>query len=218
MTIEEKREKVKQALLLYGVTDRAWVGNKTFEEQIEDSLKGGVTCIQLREKSLKEDEFLEEAKVIKKLTKKYQIPLIINDNVEIALASDADGVHVGQSDISADMVRKLIGKEKIIGVSARTVEEAMKAKEDGADYLGVGAMFTTTTKLDAKSVTIDKLKEIKKTVDLPVVAIGGLSLNNIDELKEANVDGYAVVSAILKANDIKLECEKWTRKIEELKN
>ena len=123
---------------------------------------------------------------------------------------DADGVHVGQSDISADMVRKLIGKEKIIGVSARTVEEAMKAKEDGADYLGVGAMFTTTTKLDAKSVTIDKLKAIKKTVDLSVVAIGGLSLNNID--------GYAVVSAILKANDIKLECEKWTRKIEELKN
>ena len=134
MTIEEKREKVKQALLLYGVTDRAWVGDKTFEEQIEDSLKGGVTCIQLREKSLKEDEFLEEAKVIKKLTKKYQIPLIINDNVEIALASDADGVHVGQKDARAMEVRKRLGADKIIGVSARTVEQAKEAEQMGADY------------------------------------------------------------------------------------
>ena len=174
--------------------------------------------IQLREKDASGKDFLERAMKLRSLTKKYNVKFIINDRVDIAMLCDADGVHVGQSDISADMVRKLIGKEKIIGVSARTVEEAMKAKEDGADYLGVGAMFTTTTKLDAKSVTIDKLKEIKKTVDLPVVAIGGLSLNNIDELKEANVDGYAVVSAILKANDIKLECEKWTRKIEELKN
>ena len=174
--------------------------------------------LQLREKDASGKDFLEKAMKLRSLTKKYNVKFIINDRVDIAMLCDADGVHVGQSDISADMVRKLIGKEKIIGVSARTVEEAMKAKEDGADYLGVGAMFTTTTKLDAKSVTIDKLKEIKKTVDLPVVAIGGLSLNNIDELKEANVDGYAVVSAILKANDIKLEYEKWTRKIEELKN
>ena len=174
--------------------------------------------IQLRDKDTSGKDFLEKAMKLRSLTKKYNVKFIINDRVDIAMLCDADGVHVGQSDISADMVRKLIGKEKIIGVSARTVEEAIKAKEDGADYLGVGAMFTTTTKLDAKSVTIDKLKEIKKTVDLPVVAIGGLSLNNIDELKEANVDGYAVVSAILKANYIKLECEKWTRKIEELKN
>ena len=151
MTIEEKREKVKQALLLYGVTDRAWVGNKTFEEQIEDSLKGGVTCIQLREKSLKEDEFLEEAKVIKKLTKKYQIPLIINDNVEIALASDADGVHVGQKDARAMEVRKKLGADKIIGVSARTVEQAKEAEQMGADYLGVGAVFGTTTKGDSNN-------------------------------------------------------------------
>ena len=193
-------------LKLYLVTDSDILKGRDFYNCIEEALKGGVTMLQLREKDASGKDFLEKAMKLRSLTKKYNVKFIINDRVDIAMLCDADGVHVGQSDISADMVRKLIGKEKIIGVSARTVEEAMKAKEDGADYLGVGAMF------------IDKLKEIKKTVDLPVVAIGGLSLNNIDELKEANVDGYAVVSAILKANDIKLECEKWTRKIEELKN
>ena len=207
-----------EELKLYLITDSDILKGRDFYHCIEEALKGGVTMLQLREKEADGKEFLEKAMNLRELTRKYGVKFIINDRIDIAMLCDADGVHVGQSDISADMVRKLIGKEKIIGVSARTVEEAMKAKEDGADYLGVGAMFTTTTKLDAKSVTIDKLKEIKKTVDLPVVAIGGLSLNNIDELKEANVDGYAVVSAILKANDIKLECEKWTRKIEELKN
>ncbi len=133
--------------------------------------------------------------------------------VDIAMLCDADGVHVGQSDIPANKVRELIGEDKIVGVSARTVEEALTAKENGADYLGVGAMFTTRTKLDAKSVSIEKLKEIKELIKLPVVAIGGLSLSNIDKLKECNVDGYAVVSAILGAENIKLECEKWIEKI-----
>ena len=169
-------------LKLYLVTDSDILKGRDFYNCIEEALKGGVTMIQLREKDASGKDFLEKAMKLRSLTKKYNVKFIINDRVDIAMLCDADGVHVGQSDISADMVRKLIGKEKIIGVSARTVEEAMKAKEDGADYLGVGAMFTTTTKLDAKSVTIDKLKAIKKTVDLPVVAIGGLSLNNIDEL------------------------------------
>ena len=208
----------KKDLLLYAVTDRHWLNGRTLYSVVKESLDGGVTFLQLREKELDEAHFLEEAKELQKLCKEYKVPFIINDNVDIALAMNADGVHVGQSDMEAGDVREKLGPDKIIGVSAQTVEQALLAEKHGADYLGVGAMFTTTTKLDAKSVTIDKLKEIKKTVDLPVVAIGGLSLNNIDELKEANVDGYAVVSAILKANDIKLECEKWTRKIEELKN
>ncbi len=208
MTIEEKREKVKQALLLYGVTDRAWVGNKTFEEQIEDSLKGGVTCIQLREKSLKEDEFLEEAKVIKKLTKKYQIPLIINDNVEIALASDADGVHVGQKDASAMEVRKRLGADKIIGVSARTVEQAKEAEQMGADYLGVGAVFGTTTKGDANKISMEVLKEICESVSIPVVAIGGVCEENILNLKGSGVAGVAVVSGIYAKSNIKESSKK----------
>lgn len=208
MTIEEKREKVKQALLLYGVTDRAWVGDKTFEEQIEDSLKGGVTCIQLREKSLKEDEFLEEAKIIKKLTKEYQIPLIINDNVEIALASDADGVHVGQKDAGAMEVRKKLGADKIIGVSARTVEQAKEAEQMGADYLGVGAVFGTTTKGDANKISMEVLKEICESVSIPVVAIGGVCEENVLQLKGSGVAGVAVVSGIYAKPDIKESSKK----------
>ena len=208
MTIEEKREKVKQALLLYGVTDRAWVGDKTFEEQIEDSLKGGVTCIQLREKSLKEDEFLEEAKVIRKLTKEYQIPLIINDNVEIALASDADGVHVGQKDARVMEVRKRLGADKIIGVSARTVEQAKEAEQMGADYLGVGAVFGTTTKGDANKISMEVLKEICESVSIPVVAIGGVCEENILQLKGSGVAGVAVVSGIYAKPNIKESSKK----------
>lgn len=203
MTIEEKREKVKQALLLYGVTDRSWVGKETLEEQIEDSLKGGVTCIQLREKTLNETEFLEEAKKIKKLTEAYQVPLIINDNVEIALASDADGVHVGQKDAKAQDVRKKLGEEKIIGVSARTVEQAKEAEAMGADYLGVGAVFGTTTKGDANKISLDVLKEICESVSIPVVAIGGVCEENILQLKDCGVAGAAVVSGIYGKTDIK---------------
>lgn len=203
VTIEEKREKVKQALLLYGVTDRTWVGEKTFEEQVEDSLKGGVTCIQLREKTLNETEFLEEAKKIKKLTQKYQVPLIINDNVEIALASDADGVHVGQKDAKAMDVRKKLGADKIIGVSARTVEQAKEAEQMGADYLGVGAVFGTTTKGDANKISLEILKEICKSVSIPVVAIGGVCEENILQLKDSGVAGVAVVSGIYAKSDIK---------------
>ena len=201
------------SLKLYLVTDSDILKDRNFYECIEEALKGGVTMLQLREKEASGKEFLEKAIKLRELTKKYIVIFIINDRVVIAMLCDADGVHVGQSDIPANEVRKIIGKDKIVGVSARTIKEAMVAKENGADYLGVGAMFTTTTKLDAKSVTIDQLKAIKKEVKLPIVTIGGLSLNNIEKLKECNIDGFAVVSAILGAVDIKLECEKWIEKI-----
>lgn len=200
-------------LKLYLVTDSDILRGRDFYNCIEEALKGGVTMLQLREKNASGKEFLEKAIKLRELTKKYNVKFIINDRVDIAMLCDADGVHVGQSDIPANKVRELIGEDKIVGVSARTVEEALTAKENGADYLGVGAMFTTRTKLDAKSVSIEKLKEIKELIKLPVVAIGGLSLSNIDKLKECNVDGYAVVSAILGAENIKLECEKWIEKI-----
>ena len=201
-------------LKLYLVTDSDILRGRDFYNSIEEALKGGVTMLQLREKNASGKEFLEKAIKLRELTKKYNVKFIINDRVDIAMLCDADGVHVGQSDIPANKVRELIGEDKIVGVSARTVEEALTAKENGADYLGVGAMFTTRTKLDAKSVSIEKLKEIKELIKLPVVAIGGLSLSNIDKLKECNVDGYAVVSAILGAENIKLECEKWIEKIQ----
>lgn len=200
-------------LKFYLVTDSDILRGRDFYNSIEEALKGGVTMLQLREKNASGKEFLEKAIKLRELTKKYNVKFIINDRVDIAMLCDADGVHVGQSDIPANKVRELIGEDKIVGVSARTVEEALIAKKNGADYLGVGAMFTTTTKLDAKSVSIEKLKEIQEMVSLPVVAIGGLSLSNIDKLKECNVDGYAVVSAILGAENIKLECEKWVEKI-----
>nr|WP_195517275.1 thiamine phosphate synthase [Paraclostridium bifermentans] len=200
-------------LKFYLVTDSDILRGRDFYNSIEEALKGGVTMLQLREKNASGKEFLEKAIKLRELTKKYNVKFIINDRVDIAMLCDADGVHVGQSDIPANKVRELIGEDKIVGVSARTVEEALTAKENGADYLGVGAMFTTRTKLDAKSVSIEKLKEIKEVIKLPVVAIGGLSLSNIDKLKECNVDGYAVVSAILGAENIKLECEKWIEKI-----
>ena len=202
-------------LKLYLVTDSDILEGRDFYNCIEEALKGGVTILQLREKDASGKEFLERAIKLRELTKKYNVKFIINDRVDIAMLCDADGVHIGQSDIPANKVRELIGEDKIVGVSARTVEEAIKAKENGADYLGVGAMFTTTTKLDAKAVSIEELKEIKKVVDLPIVTIGGLSLNNIDKLKECDIDGYAVVSAILGASDIRLECEKWIKKIED---
>ena len=201
-------------LKLYLVTDSDILKGRDFYKCIEEALKGGVTMLQLREKNASGKEFLEKAVKLRELTKKYNVKFIINDRVDIAMICDADGVHVGQSDIPANRVREIIGENKIIGVSARTVEEAIKAKENGADYLGVGAIFTTKTKLDAKSVSIEKLKEIQEVGKLPVVAIGGLSLSNIDKLRECNVEGYAVVSAILGASNIKLECEKWIEKIE----
>ena len=202
---------MRERLKLYLVTDSLILKGRDFYKCIEDALRGGVTTLQLREKESAGKEFLDKAYKLRELTKKYNVMFIINDRVDIALLVDADGVHVGQSDISPIEVRRLIGQDKIVGVSTRTLEEAIEAKKNGADYLGVGAMFETNTKLDAKSVSIDTLKHIKKNIDLPIVAIGGLTLENIKKIEECNIDGYAIVSAILGAKDIYLETKKWIK-------
>ena len=196
----------KHMMLLYGVTDRAWVGKQTLYEQVESALKGGATCIQLREKELDEEAFLKEAIEIGELCRRYSVPFIINDNVEIAVASKADGIHVGQSDMKAMDVRKKNGEHMILGVSAKTVEQALEAEKAGADYLGVGAVFSTSTKLDASVISHDVLKEICAAVKIPVVAIGGINKENLMELSGTGVDGVALVSAIFGADDIEEEC------------
>lgn len=186
----------KQSLLLYGVTDRTWLGEQTLAKQVEQAIQGGATFIQLREKNLAYDEFLQEAKQIKKITDAYQIPFVINDQIEVALACDADGIHIGQDDLPVAIARKRIGNHKILGVSAQTVEQAIQAEQDGADYLGVGAVFTTSTKLDADTLSLDTLQAICNCVSIPVVAIGGIHAQNLLQLKGTSVDGVAVVSAI----------------------
>ena len=195
-----------ETMLLYAVTDRAWTGTQTLYQQVEQALKGGVTCVQLREKELDGTAFLAEAKEICGLCRAYGVPFIVNDSVEIALACGADGVHVGQSDMDAGQVRTLAGERLMIGVSARTVEEALRAQRAGADYLGVGAMFSTSTKPDAKAISHQPLKEICAAVDIPVVAIGGISRDNMLELSGTGIDGVALVSAIFAAEDIESRC------------
>lgn len=196
----------KSAMLLYAVTDRAWVGRQTLYEQVECAIRGGVTCLQLREKELDSGSFFEEAEKIKLLCNKSNVPFIVNDNVEIAVKCGADGVHIGQEDMAAAEVRRIIGKDMILGVSAQTVEQAKKAEQDGADYLGVGAVFPTSTKLDAADVPYDTLKEICAAVKIPVVAIGGIKRENINMLSGSGISGIAVVSAIFAAEDIENEC------------
>ena len=192
----------KSDLLLYAVTDRSWLGGHTLYQDVEAAIKGGATFIQLREKKLDEEHFLEEAKEIKELCKKYRVPFVINDNVDIALAMDADGVHVGQSDMEAGMVREKLGPDKIIGVSAQTVEQAILAEQKGADYLGVGAVFPTGSKDDAVEVSHDTLKAICEAVQIPVIAIGGISTGNVMELSGSGICGIAVISAIFAKPDI----------------
>ena len=192
----------KKDLLLYAVTDRHWLNGRTLYSQVEEALKGGATFIQLREKELDEEHFLEEAKEIKELCRRYQVPFVINDNVEIALAVDADGVHVGQSDMEAGDVRAKLGLDKMIGVSAQTVEQAVMAEQNGADYLGVGAVFPTGSKADALEGSHDTLKAICKAVKIPVIAIGGISKENILELSGSGICGIAVISAIFAKDDI----------------
>lgn len=191
----------KQSMLLYAVTDRSWLGDKTLADQVEETLKGGATFIQLREKELDFDAFVKEARAIKKLTDAYNIPFVINDAVDVALAVDADGVHVGQDDSDAGALREQLG-DKIIGVSADTVELARKAEADGADYIGVGAIYSTATKTDAEVVAFETIAAICKAVTIPVVAIGGLNETNILSLTGTGVDGVALVSAIFSKKDI----------------
>lgn len=192
----------REKLLLYAVTDRAWTGKQTLEEQIEETLMAGTTFLQLREKSLPDEEFLKEAEKVKKITEKYNVPLIINDNVEVALKCNADGVHVGQSDMEAGNVRALLGPDKILGVTAKTVEQAKIAEARGADYLGVGTVFPTSTKPDALAITMDTLRDICKAVSIPVVAIGGITKDNVSMFEGTGVDGVALVSAIFGQENI----------------
>ncbi len=189
-------------MLLYAVTDRAWVGTKSLYEQVKEALENGVTCVQLREKELDESDFLKEAKQISTLCKEYKVPFIVNDNVNIAIACKADGIHIGQEDMELTNVRKLVGEDMIIGVSAHTVEEAIKAQEGGADYIGIGAVFATSTKTDVDVLSFETLKSICEAVDIPTVAIGGIKKDNICKLKGSGIDGVAVVSAIFAAKDI----------------
>lgn len=193
----------EKSLLLYAVTDRMWLNGRKLAHDVEMALKGGATFVQLREKDASFDTFVAQAKEVKEVCKKYGVPFVINDNIEVALAVDADGVHVGQSDMEAGRVREKLGENKIIGVSTCTVEESLLAQEKGADYLGVGAMFQTSTKLDAGDVSFDGLKEICEAVHIPVVAIGGISNKNVESLAGTGIDGVAVVSALFAAEDIK---------------
>ena len=197
----------KKSLLLYAVTDRTWLENMTLYEQVEEALKGGATFVQLREKNLDEESFLDEALEIQKLCRKYDIPFVINDNVEIARTINADGVHVGQNDMQAENVREVLGEDKILGVSVQTVEQAMLAEKQGADYLGVGAVFTTGSKADAEDVSYEILKAICEAVNIPVVAIGGISAGNVLTLKGSGISGIAVISAIFAADDIESATE-----------
>ena len=189
-------------LLLYAVTDRAWVGKQTLLEQIEDALKGGATIIQLREKKLDVDSFVEEAVQVRDLCHKYNVPLIINDNVEVALKSGADGVHVGIEDAPVAEIRKRVSADFIIGATCKTVEQAKIAEAAGSDYMGVGAVFPSPTKTNAVRITNEQLREIIASVSIPAVAIGGISYDNVCEIKGSSVSGVAVVSAIFGAEDI----------------
>lgn len=207
MNCAEKREMVRRALLLYAVTDRSWVGEKTLYEQVKASLDGGITLLQLREKEMPYEDFLREAKDMKALAASYGVPLMINDNVDLALAVDADGVHVGQSDMEAGSVREKLGRDKIIGVSARTVLEALRAEKAGADYLGVGAVFSTSTKEDADVIAWETLEEICQSVSIPVVAIGGIKKDNVMQLAGSGAAGISVISGIYGQPDIRTACE-----------
>lgn len=193
---------LKSSLKLYAVTDSYWLNGRNLEDDVEKAIIGGVTMVQLREKELDTDSFIKLAFKVKKVCNKYDIPFIINDSLEVFKAVDADGIHVGQNDMRADLVREEIGPNKILGVSAETVEEAILAEKMGADYLGVGTIFNTTTKLDAITVSMDTLRNICDSVKIPVVAIGGINKDNISKLKNTMIDGVSVVSAIFAANDI----------------
>ena len=193
-------------LRLYAVTDRAWLRGRTLLEQVEDALRGGATMVQLREKELDEDTFLREAMALARLCHCYGVPLLINDNVEIARRSGADGVHVGQEDMAAEEVRGILGSDMIVGVTAKTVEQALRAQDAGADYLGSGAVFGSSTKLNAKPMTRETLSAITSAVSIPVVAIGGIHSGNILELAGTGIAGVAVVSGIFAAENIEEKC------------
>lgn len=206
----------EKELLLYAVTDRHWLGEETLYDQVKKSLDGGATFVQLREKKLDREDFLAEAKEIQKLCKEYGVPFVINDEVSIAKDIDADGVHVGQSDMEAMNVRKILGPDKILGVSAQTVEQAIIAEKHGADYLGVGAVFTTGSKDDADDVSHETLKAICEAVSIPVIAIGGITKDNVAGLAGSGICGVAVISAIFGQKDIQKATEELKVSVENM--
>lgn len=206
----------KTNLLLYAVTDRSWLNGATLYDQVEAALKGGATFVQLREKELAESSYREEAGRIRDLCRSWRVPFVINDNVELAAELDADGVHVGQSDLEAEAARRILGPDKIIGVSVKTVEQALKAQAAGAAYLGVGAVFPTQSKQDADSITRDALTGITRAVEIPVVAIGGIQEHNIMELTGCGVDGVAVISALFAQPDIRLATQRLKALVEQI--
>jgi thiamine-phosphate diphosphorylase len=208
-----KPEDLKKSMSLYAVTDSKWLNGRTLPAVVEEAIVGGVTFIQFREKKLSREEFVSLAKEVKKVTDRYRVPFIINDDVEVAKEVDADGVHVGQNDTSVEEARRVLGPDKIIGVSAHNVEEALTAQGKGADYLGVGAAFATSTKLDASALSMDTLRAICQAVSIPVVAIGGINKDNILELKGTGIDGVAVVSAIFAAENVKEAAEDLVQKV-----
>ena len=192
----------KKSLLLYAVTDRAWTQNESLYSQVEKALKGGVTFLQIREKNLPKQEFKTEAEELKTLAEKYSVPFVVNDDVLLAKEIDADGVHIGQDDMTASEARKILGSDKIIGVSVQTVSQALLAEKQGADYLGVGAVFPPGSKLDAVEVPHEVLREICESVRIPVVAIGGITQENVNLLSDSKISGIAVISAIFAQTDI----------------
>ena len=199
--------KLAQQLRLYAVTDNRWTGRQTLMQQIEAALQGGITMLQLREKQMNSSDFLNEAQLVKRLTDIYNVPLIINDNLDVACQSDAAGLHIGQDDGSIVAARQKLGNNKILGVSAQTVEQAQAAEAAGADYLGVGAIFTTNTKDDAQTLNQETLKAICQAVKIPVVAIGGITAQNLHSLLNSGIVGVAVVSAIFAQADITAACQ-----------
>ena len=210
------KDNLEKSLLLYAVTDRHWLGGRTLYDVVRESLDGGVTFLQLREKDLDDASFYEEAVKLQEMAKEYGVPFVVNDNVEIAVRMNADGVHVGQSDMEAGDVRALIGPDKILGVSAQTVEQAVLAERRGADYLGVGAVFPTGSKDDAVEVSRETLAAICRAVSIPVIAIGGVTRDNVAELKGSGIVGIAVISAIYAQADIRRAAEELAARVRDL--
>lgn len=207
---------IREALRLYAITDRRYLRGKTLADQVREAIEGGVTLLQLREKELSGGELLQEARTVKEVCEKYHVPLIINDNVELALQVDADGVHVGQSDMGAEEARKILGSDKIIGVTARTAEQAVEAERRGADYIGSGAVFGSRSKQDARPLERTVLEEICRSVQIPVVAIGGIGAENIEQLTGSGICGAAVIGGIFAKSDVKKAAEELRKKIDRM--
>lgn len=201
--VRSDRDALRRSLLLYAVTDRRWLNGRSLAGDVEQSLLGGASFMQLREKELDSESMLREAVELQALCSRYNVPFVVNDNVEVAVKMNADGVHVGQEDMEAGSVREAIGPDRILGVSAQTVEQALLAERRGADYLGVGAVFPTGSKDDAAEVSFGTLREICSAVKIPVVAIGGISADNVSELAGSGICGIAVISAIFAKPDVR---------------